>query len=175
MILVLHSYGAWPGSRAVKGFDTEARRNAGKKTSIVEVVFVAAFIIADNALKKQYSYLPPWLDVKDNARRLNEQAIPLLFGDMDEATAKKWIAKSAWQYNDFDDDEIVPDASWKLSVPKTYIVTMNDETAHTTFQLDMLKSVINRTWAIKTIPSGREPFLSRPKDFVQVLLQPVIR
>lgn len=58
VILVLHSYGGWPGSRAVKGFDKETREKQGKKNSIVEVVFIAAFLLPDNAKTAQYSYLP---------------------------------------------------------------------------------------------------------------------
>ena len=64
VVLVLHSYGGWPGSRAIKGFDKEARRKDGRNTGIVEVVFLAAFLLPDNAPMTQYSYLPPWLTVE---------------------------------------------------------------------------------------------------------------
>jgi hypothetical protein len=64
VVLVLHSYGGWPGSRAVKGLDKEARQKNGKSTGIVEVVFLAAFLLPDNAPVAQYSYLPPWLTVE---------------------------------------------------------------------------------------------------------------
>lgn len=49
VILVMHSYGGWPGSRAVKGFDKETRAQHGKKHGIVEIVFLAAFLLPDNA------------------------------------------------------------------------------------------------------------------------------
>ena len=61
VVLVLHSYGGWPGSRAVKGLDKETRQKNGKATGIIEVVFLAAFLLPDNAPMAQYSYLPPWL------------------------------------------------------------------------------------------------------------------
>ena len=64
VILLLHSYGGWPGSRAVIGFDKETRKKQGKQNGIVEVVFLAAFLLPDNAPMAQYSYLPPWLTVK---------------------------------------------------------------------------------------------------------------
>ena len=64
VVLVLHSYGGWPGSRAVKGLDKETRQQNGKTTGIVEVVFLAAFLLPDNAAMANYSYLPPWLTVK---------------------------------------------------------------------------------------------------------------
>ena len=64
VVLVLHSYGGWPGSRAIKGLDKEARQKDGKNTGIVEVVFLAAFLLPDNAPMAQYSHLPPWLTVK---------------------------------------------------------------------------------------------------------------
>ena len=64
VVLVLHSYGGWPGSRAVKDLDKEARQKNGKSTGIVEIVFLAAFLLPDNAPVAQYSYLPPWLTVE---------------------------------------------------------------------------------------------------------------
>lgn len=64
VILVLHSYGGWPGSRAIKTLDKETRNDNGKSTSIIEVVFIAAFLLPDNAPVANYSYLPPWLTVE---------------------------------------------------------------------------------------------------------------
>ena len=64
VVLILHSYGGWPGSRAIKGLDKETRQENGKNTGIIEVVFLAAFLLPDNAPMAQYSYLPPWLTVK---------------------------------------------------------------------------------------------------------------
>ena len=68
VVLVLHSYGGWPGSRAVKGLDKETRVRNGKFTGVVEVVFLAAFLLPDNAPMAQYSYLPPWLTVEVGVR-----------------------------------------------------------------------------------------------------------
>ena len=64
VVLVLHSYGGWPGSRAIKGLDKEARQKMGKSTGIIEVVFLAAFLLPDNAPMAQFSHLPPWLTVE---------------------------------------------------------------------------------------------------------------
>ena len=55
VVLVLHSYGGWPGSRAIKTLDKETRNANGKAT---------AFLLPDNASMANYSYLPPWLTVK---------------------------------------------------------------------------------------------------------------
>ena len=63
-VFVLPSYGGWPGSRAIKGLDKEARQKEGRNTGIVEVVFLAAFLLPDNAPMAQYSHLLPWLTVK---------------------------------------------------------------------------------------------------------------
>lgn len=66
VVLVLHSYGGWPGSRAVKGWDRETRKSLGKESGIVEVVFLAAFLLPDNADMATYSHLPDWLTVEVN-------------------------------------------------------------------------------------------------------------
>lgn len=187
VVLVLHSYGGWPGSRAVKGLDKETRQKNGKPTGITEVVFLAAFLLPDNAPMAQYSYLPPWLtvdasirschpnfltDISQNGCRIpNEESIPLLFSDMDEAAQKHWLSKFEWQRNDFT-AKTVPDAPWHLSVPKTYIITTDDKTATVSFQFQMLQGVIDKTWSIKSIKAGHEPFLSQPANLAKVLLQP---
>ncbi|KAI0970006.1 Alpha/Beta hydrolase protein [Xylaria arbuscula] len=173
VVLVLHSYGGWPGSRAVKSLDKEARTKAGKATGIIEVVFLAAFLLPDNAPMANYSYLPPWLTVKDGCRIPNETSMPLLFSDMDEAAQIHWLGKFAWHRNDFT-AETVPDAPWTLSVPKTYIVTTGDKTATVEFQFQMLQAVIDDTWTIKSIRSGHEPFLSQPAALAKVLVQPTV-
>lgn len=78
VVLVLHSYGGWPGSRAVKGLDKETRRNNGKSTGIIEVVFLAAFLLPDNAPMAQYSHLPPWLTVEVGTKTLLIYSIALI-------------------------------------------------------------------------------------------------
>ena len=63
VVFVLHSYGGWPGNRAVKGLNKKSRQKDDKKTGIVEVIFIAAFLLPDNAPMARYSHLPPWLTV----------------------------------------------------------------------------------------------------------------
>ncbi|QKX61748.1 uncharacterized protein TRUGW13939_08904 [Talaromyces rugulosus] len=171
VILVMHSYGGWPGSRAVKGFDKESRTKEGKKHGIVELVFLAAFLLPDNAPMANYSYLPPWLTNENGERIPNEQSVPLLFSDLDPASQQHWLSKFEPQRNDFT-AETIPDAPWHLSIPKTYIITSQDKTATIPFQLTMLQGVMDETWSIKTIKAGHEPFLSQPANLAKVLLQP---
>ena len=188
VVLVLHSYGGWPGSRAVKGLDKPTRQQNGKSNGIIEVVFIAGFLLPDNAPVAQYSHLPPWLDIavrvsnlivasgcvdmlQDGCRIPNGSAVPLLFSDLEPATQKHWLSKFEWHRNDFI-SETVPDAPWHLAVPKTYVITTDDKCASTDFQLHMLKGVIDSTWSIKSIKSGHESFLSQPENLAKVLLQP---
>jgi len=138
---------------------------------VIEVVFLAAFLLPDNAPMANYSYLPPWLTVENGRRIPNEAAVSLLFSDMDATAQKHWLSKFEWQRNDFT-AETVPDAPWHLSLPKTYIVTTDDKTATVEFQFQMLLAVIDKTWSIKSIKSGHEPFLSQPETLAKVLLQP---
>lgn len=63
-VLVGHSYGGWPASRAVKGWDLETRKSQGEQHGIKELVFVSGFCVPDNADMKVFSFLPPWLDVR---------------------------------------------------------------------------------------------------------------
>lgn len=77
VVLVGHSYGGWPASRAVKDADKEARKAAGKEHGVIEIAFFAAFLIPEDADMKFYSYLPPWIDVRVSPLRIDE-AIALL-------------------------------------------------------------------------------------------------
>ncbi|KAM0796599.1 Alpha/beta hydrolase fold-1 [Usnea florida] len=171
VILVSHSYGGWPGSRAVKGLDKETRQKNGKSTGVVEVVFLAGFLLPENAPMAHFSYLPPWLTVENGRRIPNESSVALLFSDMEPAAQKHWLSQFQWHRNDFT-AETVSDAPWHLAVPKTYIITTDDKTATVAFQFQMLQRVIDNTWSIKSIKAGHEPFLSQPANLAKVLLQP---
>ena len=92
---------------------------------------------------------------------------------MEAAVQKHWLSQFQWQRNNFT-AETVPDAPWHLSVPKTYIITMEDKTATVAFQFQMLQGVIDNTWSIKSIKAGHEPFLSQPANLAKVLLQPSV-
>jgi hypothetical protein len=92
---------------------------------------------------------------------------------MEVAAQKHWLSKFEWHRNDFT-AETVPDAPWHLSVPKTYIITTDDKTATVEFQFQMLQGVIDKTWSIKSIKAGHEPFLSQPANLAKVLLQPTV-
>ena len=187
VVLVLHSYGGWPGSRAVKGLDKETRQQTGQSTGIVEVVFLAAFLLPENAPMSQYSHLPPWLTIQvsfalmrcfhlaeglqGGCRIPNDSSIPLLFSDLEADAQQHWLSKFEWHRNDFT-AATVPDAPWHLSIPKTYIITTDDKTATVEFQFMMLKGVMDKTWSVKSIKAGHEPFLSQPANLAKVLLQP---
>jgi hypothetical protein len=64
VVLVLHSYGGWPGICAVVGLDKAARMAAGESTGIVELVFIAAFLLPDDAPVAAYAHLPQCLTVE---------------------------------------------------------------------------------------------------------------
>jgi hypothetical protein len=103
-------------------------------------------------------------------RKPNEKSIPMLFSDLSPAEQEYWYSQLAWQRNAFQGNTI-PDAPWHLKrLPKTYILTTEDLTAPLAFQLDMLKGVIDESWAVRSIRSGHEPMLSRPKELADVLL-----
>lgn len=171
VVLVLHDYGGWPGSRAVKGLDKEARVKQGKSTGIIEVVFVAAFIVPDHAATAEFSHLPYWLKVERGCRKPNEDSIPLLFSDMEESQQKRWLAKFQWHRNDFTAMNML-DTPWPLTVPKTYILTTDDKLMAVQFQFQMLQRVIDNTWSIKSIKTGHEPFLTHTAYFAKVLVRP---
>lgn len=96
----------------------------------------------------------------------------LLFNDLPESAQRYWYEQLAWQRNGFEGDTI-PDAPWHLkTLPKTYILTTLDAAATLDFQMMALKGVIDETWSVRSIHSGHEPMLSKPKELTDVLLAP---
>lgn len=47
VILVCHSYGGWPGSRAVHGWDRPTQEAQGKNNDIVRLIFLSAFLLPE--------------------------------------------------------------------------------------------------------------------------------
>ncbi|KAL8830818.1 MAG: hypothetical protein Q9191_001216 [Dirinaria sp. TL-2023a] len=172
VVLVLHSYGGWPGSRAVKGLDKATRLQNGHFNGIIEVVFIAAFLLPENAVTAHLLPSSSLNNILQNGCRIpNMSSVPLLLNDLEPDAQMHWLSKFEWHRNDFT-SETVPDAPWHLTVPKTYVITTDDKCASPDFQLQMLKGVIDSTWSIKSIKSGHEPFLSQPGNLAKVLLQP---
>lgn len=97
--------------------------------------------------------------------------MPLLFSDVRRSQREQWQSKFEWQRNDFS-IETLPHAPWDLPIQKTYILTIDDLVAPYNFQSHMLSQVIDKTWSVKSIKSGHEPFVSNPKGLAKLLTQP---
>lgn len=96
----------------------------------------------------------------------------MLFHDLPQAERREWYEKLAWQRNAFHGDKI-PDAPWhNKTLQKTYILLTDDHAMPLDFQVGMLKEVIDETWVVKSLGSGHEPMISRPKELADVLLAP---
>lgn len=61
VILVSPSYGGWPRSRAVKGWDKPTRELNNETIGIVELVFLGAFLLPENALTEYWDTLVYWI------------------------------------------------------------------------------------------------------------------
>jgi hypothetical protein len=71
VVVVMHSYGGFPGSAACKGFSKEDRVKEGKKGGVVRLVYIASFAIAEgtnlsggNGTEKGEQGLLPWCIVE---------------------------------------------------------------------------------------------------------------
>ena len=61
VILVCHSYGGWPGSKAVLGWDKATRERNNQTNGIIELFFLGAFILPDNASPTSWDTYIYWL------------------------------------------------------------------------------------------------------------------
>ena len=47
IILVCHSYGGWPASRAITGWDKSTREKSGRRNGILQLFFINAFLVPE--------------------------------------------------------------------------------------------------------------------------------
>ena len=108
-------------------------------------------------------------DIQGDVRVPNEKAKKALFSGLGPAQQQLWYSRLQPQENDFS-SPTMSNAPWHLSVPKTYIFTMDDVAAPIAFQLAMLQGVGDSTWSLKSIHSDHEPMLSKPQQLAELLL-----
>jgi pimeloyl-ACP methyl ester carboxylesterase len=65
IVVVMHSYGGLPGSAAAKGYSKAERHKQGKDGGIIQMIYIAAFII-DEGVSVTDTYggeVAPWVTV----------------------------------------------------------------------------------------------------------------
>ena len=63
IVLVAHSYGGFPGSRAIAGLDQDTRSKEGKR-GVKRVYFISAFLLPEDVSMHDIfrDAIPPWID-----------------------------------------------------------------------------------------------------------------
>jgi len=157
VVVAVHSYGGVPGCDAIKGFTRADQEAKGKKGGVVKLLFICAFALPEGmSLMDGLGGTPlPWFDVKgDELRPIDPRNI--FYNDLDEETAKHWIAKlkvHSW-----------PTLSSKLSyaawqhVSSAYLLCEADQAIPIHAQEGMASSM-----ASERCTAGHSPFMSQPE------------
>ncbi|KAI9667149.1 MAG: hypothetical protein M1831_001326 [Alyxoria varia] len=178
VILVCHSYGGWPGSRAVQGLDKVSRQSQGKQHGIIRLFFMSAFLLPEGAsgLVDALPEIPAWTTNEGPVNVPNKLAKEAFFSDLPPAAQEIWFDRlrpqssspltTPWHW-----------APWNLSIPKTYLFLKKDYALPPASQETMFKkvhAVAENTWNTLSLDSGHDAFLSRLEEVIKILTSPPV-
>lgn len=93
------------------------------------------------------------------------------FGDLPADTAKANYTAKLVQANHNHCTTPVRDPCWSIKdLPKTYIITKNDNALAAPIQMQMLKEVQDESWTVYSLASGHSPFLTRVHQLVETIM-----
>ncbi|TLD32568.1 hypothetical protein E2P81_ATG05544 [Venturia nashicola] len=167
-VLVMHSYGGFPGSAACKGMSKEDRVKEGKKGGVVHLVFISAFAaeegmkIADAGGKISDEVLPSdWCIVEPGGYMRAERSNEIFYNDLPEEEANK--ASSKLQYHASAAFSAIQTYSAFKFIPSTYIICELDNAIPPILQEVMAKQP-EADMIIERLKSSHSPFYSMPEE-----------
>jgi pimeloyl-ACP methyl ester carboxylesterase len=183
IVVVMHSYGAIPGSSAARGFSRAERHKQGKDGGIIDMVYMAAMVCDEGiSLKARIGgKLGSWITVhvgstyrssmqslltrsqSDTSYMTSDtEAHDIFYNDIPKEEADKWIAKLNKQATKSFGDPCTY-AAWK-HIPSTYILCGKDNA----IPIQAQELFIGQDGAdFKTERfenASHSPFLSMPKE-----------
>ena len=169
VVLFMHSYGSLPACDAVRGLDKVSRRKDGKSGGVTALFFCCAFMLPEGgSLLGMCGGEPmPWWIIEDDRRVVRPDTPKKIFyNDLDDETAKKWIAQlKPLSYKVFSSE--VTYAAWR-DVPSTYLLCEQDQAILIEWQKGMVEGAkVNVT--TETLDCSHSPFLSMPKKVAEAV------
>jgi len=172
VVLVMHSYGASPGSEAMKGFmdDNDGKNGMGK---IVRMVWLCAFVLpVGGSLMAGLGHKNlPWFIIEgDVVNPAGPEEV--FYNDLPAAEAARWSrALKPHSYSTFKSTTTVE--PWQ-TIPSAYLFCENDNAIPIQAQQAMVamakqkapKSFDMVQWCV----SGHSPFLSKPDAVADFLI-----
>ncbi|KAK8220061.1 hypothetical protein M8818_000477 [Zalaria obscura] len=163
VVVVVHSYGALPGTSALKGLDKRTRAAAGHKSSVTAIAYMCSFLLpAGVSLLDGVGGKPhPIHDVRGDMLHVKAPGPAYLFyNDLtreDAVTYTDMLLPQAWSVNQFP----CTYAAWK-DIPTFYLVCKRDNALLLHEQRGMIDGarVAGANIKAEQCDSGHSPFLS---------------
>jgi len=158
VVMVLHSAGGFLGSNAIEGLDVKTRGEKGLKGGVTKLVILAGALWPEG-----FKHGPLPFSVYNGGSFTCATPEKLLFNDLDEAEAGRWIQALKTQPTDWDDT--VTYCGWR-HVPSVYLVCEADAVIPISLQLQFAEAAGSR---IEKCGAGHMPMLSMPEKVVEVI------
>ncbi|KAH6951474.1 hypothetical protein HG530_013709 [Fusarium avenaceum] len=183
VVVAVHSCGGMVGCSAIKGFTQQSSDKASAadtKTGRVIGLFMVAtgFVYVGMSFLEAFGGKPPptWeADYENNLMKISVDPIDMLYHDLPEEEAKKWVAKlTPSALTSCTTGYEVSYEGWR-DVPVWLIMTKEDRAFPFEAQ-KMLCRGAEKSGAILTkreIDSGHSPMLSKPGEVVDLLLEAI--
>jgi pimeloyl-ACP methyl ester carboxylesterase len=156
-VVVGHSYGGIAVSEGAAG-----------APNAVGLVYLAAFMldVGESLLDAMQHKLPDWIELDEPAgRHIARRCEEVLYGDCASTVAAGAAARLSWQ-------SVAAlatpqtQAAWR-SLPSTYLICEEDRAVPPPAQEAMAARATN----VRRVPASHSPFLSRPKEVSEIVLQ----
>ncbi|EPE30397.1 alpha/beta-Hydrolase [Glarea lozoyensis ATCC 20868] len=173
VVVVAHSYGCVTGSGAAYGLSKASRAKAGKRSGVIGIVCIAGFLLHGGA--NMSSMKPPayvLLDQPEPGFCETSNPADIFYHDLDEQSAASMVRSLQPQaMGPFASDS--PPTAWEEPEfeGKLAYVRATQDRAVPLFVQDMMMEKSQVKWLVKDIETSHSPFLSRPKELTNLLLE----
>ena len=180
VVIAVHSYAGVPGSAATYGLDLISREGAGKKTAVIGMLFIAAFLPVageslrsimnqHEALQEPYKsgmpgeYLPP----------IPSEFAAFVFNDLTDASEAARYHGMMVQHSSDSYGGVIEGAGWE-SIKSVQLIPQNDAIIPVPVQEWMSERAIKQGRAVSRVfleGAGHCPTVSQPEVIVDQLVK----
>ncbi|KAL2070663.1 hypothetical protein VTL71DRAFT_13689 [Oculimacula yallundae] len=173
VVLVMHSYGGYPGTEASKGLSKKEREKEGKEGGIVRLVYMAAFIpaVGGSIVGGLGENVPDSIKLAGDYMTLPFSDYVKIFNDLPDAEGKYWMSQML-NHSTISFSGVLTYPGYKY-IPGTYLLTGNDKIVPVEAQRQMIEFARSEGANVDVVETeaGHCPVLSIPEKTVEILIE----
>ncbi|KAK2811949.1 hypothetical protein FQN50_001656 [Emmonsiellopsis sp. PD_5] len=174
VVLVMHSYGAFPGTLSAEGLAKRDRLAQGKPGGVLALIYISGFIAPEGkTLGEAFASfeggaIPDWMVFEDNCSK-TIGAQDILYHDSPPSQAAKFAAKLLPHSRSIYTTPLTYPGYKHVSA--TYILCTKDRAIPLATQKAMVAALGEGLVNTETFHSGHSPMLSMPEKVTEVILK----